>query len=135
ITPRNDGLDDLLLHMKDTAATLLGDTPYEFVAPEDRLSESMTIEFKRNVFLAFKESITNIAKHAAPTNVEIRISFHDGRFRMAITDNGNGFDRESIRRGNGLASLAKRASTIGGTCTVTSTPGKGTSVEFCASMS
>ena len=133
IKPRNDTLDDLLLRMKDTASALLGDIGHDFETSRNENSMKVTIDFKRNFFLAFKEILTNIVKHASATRVQIQVQHKDGMLETVIHDNGCGFDRSSagaVRRGNGLGSLKNRASNLRGEFEITSQPGKGTSVRF-----
>jgi signal transduction histidine kinase len=134
IKPEDDSLDDLLLRMKDTASSLLGETPFDFHSPREQNSATITIDFKRNVFLAFKEIMTNITKHAMASRVEIHVTLHDHVFEMVIHDNGSGFDPNAHHRGNGLQSLQKRAHQIGGSCKITSAPDQGTTVTFSGAM-
>lgn len=134
IKPENDTLGDLLLRMKDTAATLLGQTTADFHFPNMAAEGPMGVDFKRSVFLAFKEIITNIARHAAATRVEISLALLNGRFEMVIRDNGKGFDMNLPHRGNGLQSIQKRAHHIGGSCEIVSAPGNGTTVKFWGKM-
>ena len=133
IKPRNDTLDDLLLRMKDTASALLREIGHDFETSGDENSMKVTIEFKRNYFLAFKEILTNIVKHASATRVQIQVEDRDGMLETVIHDNGCGFDQSSagaVRRGNGLGSLKNRARNIRGEFEITSQPGRGTSVRF-----
>ncbi len=134
IKPENDTLDDLFLRMKDTALTLLGDVSVEFHSPDVLDSTTIGIDFKRSVFLAFKEIITNIAKHSKASVVEIRVALQDHVFELVVSDDGTGFDTTAHHRGNGLQSLRKRAEHIGGSCTITSVPHSGTTVVFCGKM-
>ncbi len=130
IKPENDTLDDLFVRMKETASLLLGDTEFTFYAPKDGTSKVIPIDFKRNVFLAFKEIITNVAKHAGATRVEIRVALRDDIVELVVSDNGKGFVESGIQRGNGLPSLRKRARSLGGSCEIDSGPGRGTTVMF-----
>jgi ligand-binding sensor domain-containing protein len=134
INPENDTFNDLFLKMKDTASTLLAEIDLEFHAPQVGESKILPINFKRNVFLAFKEIITNIAKHAKASKANVRIALRDGVFSMILSDNGQGFDQKGTHNGNGLQSLQKRAQQIGGSCKITSVPGQGTTVTFSGAM-
>ena len=135
IKPENDTLDDLLLRMKDTASALLGEIPFTFHSPDTVESEAIALDFKRSVFLAFKEIITNVAKHSNATMVEIRIRMQDRQFEIVVNDNGKGFDPGRRHHGNGLQSLHKRAEHIDGSCLIESAVGQGTVVTFAAPMS
>lgn len=133
IKPKNDRLDDLLLRMKDTASSLLSGLEYDFHTPKNdpaKRDVRITIDFKRNFFLAFKEILTNIVKHASATKVQIQVQQRDGILETVISDNGRGFDQLTVRCGNGLSNLLNRAQNIGGLCEITSQPGRGTTVRF-----
>jgi signal transduction histidine kinase len=71
------------------------------------------------------EALANVLKHSNATNSHVSIE-HVGRFlEVSISDDGVGFDPESVRR-NGLAGLSDRVSALSGTVTVTAAPGAGT---------
>jgi signal transduction histidine kinase len=50
---------------------------------------------RREVFLIFKESLTNVAKHAAATRVKIDFDLSHDDLKFSIADNGQGFDLET----------------------------------------
>jgi signal transduction histidine kinase len=54
----------------------------------------------------------------------------NGDLVAVIEDNGHGFDPAAHREGNGLRNLAARFEELGGTCSIDSTPGKGTRAVF-----
>jgi len=80
-----------------------------------------------------QEALSNVKKHAAANQVTVRIEGGPGSLRVEVRDNGSGFDpeaaREFLRAGKvGLASMRERAELAGGTLTLKSAPGDGTSV-------
>jgi PAS domain S-box-containing protein len=84
-------------------------------------------------YRVIQEALSNITKHAKATRVEIRIVAASGTLQVEVTDDGGGFDttdaREFLRDGKvGLASMRERAELAGGTFTVRSTTGSGTTV-------
>ena len=85
---------------------------------------------RHSLFLAVKETLNNIIRHASATEVELQISQLDDRLHIIITDNGCGFDWNSIQRGNGLTNLEERLQAMRGECHVESHPGGGTTVKF-----
>ena len=130
LNPSHDSLDDFLLKMKDVATRLLAGVTWTFVAPKERLLEKVSIEFKRNVFLIFKESLNNIVRHSRATQVTIEVSQSGGAFTMRIRDNGRGFDAQAAFPGSGIANLRRRAEQIGGELEVMSDPAQGTTVSL-----
>jgi signal transduction histidine kinase len=85
---------------------------------------------KRNIVLMFKESLTNIVKHARATSVTIETASGDGVFVLQITDDGVGFDTAVDSPGNGITNLRRRAKDVGGPIELHSAPGQGTRIRF-----
>lgn len=134
ITPERDNIDDLVLHLKDTASSLLGEIGHRFEDHTGGVDVHLSLELRRNVFLAYKEILTNIVRHAGATLVEIDVSRQNGILSMRIRDNGRGFEEPAAHTGNGLNSIRNRAKSVGGTCTISSAPGTGTTISFTASI-
>ena len=74
------------------------------------------------------EALTNVVKHADAEQVRICLTQPGGLLAVEVSDNGQGFAPASVR-GLGLAGLADRISTVGGTLLVDSQPGRGTTVH------
>ena len=88
-------------------------------------------ETRRQAYLAFKEAITNVVKHARATEVHISIGIEDTTLVVEVADNGCGFTAESgDPTGIGLAGMRARLEAIGGSAALTSTPGGGTRAVF-----
>jgi signal transduction histidine kinase len=77
-------------------------------------------------YFVCSEALANVAKHASASGVRIVVSGNDGRLAVEIEDDGVG--GADIARGSGLRGLADRVETLGGTLTVVSPPGGGTSL-------
>jgi NO-binding membrane sensor protein with MHYT domain/two-component sensor histidine kinase len=85
----------------------------------------------------YLEALTNIAKHAAASEVLVDLHSQGDSIALHITDDGRGFDVRTPVPGEtygwGLAIMRERAAAIGGTLRVRSAPGTGTSIEFSIS--
>lgn len=80
------------------------------------------------VFLrAAQEALANIRKHARASAVSVALSSSHGSVRLSVTDNGIGVDG-GRSEGFGLRGMRARVKQVGGTMTVASTPGGGTTV-------
>jgi len=85
-------------------------------------------------FRIAQESMTNARGHAKASKVQVKLEFRDKSVRMTVSDNGTGFEipqrvSDFARIGKlGLAGMQERARLIGGTFSIQSTPGLGTSV-------
>lgn len=130
LNPQNDTLDDMMLKMKELAGRLLQNLHYTFIAPQGQLKTKVSIEFKRNVFLIFKEALNNIVRHASATEVEIVVWQKDGQFNMKIADNGMGFDRKATKSGFGLENFNRRAGQLKAILHIESEPGRGTVINL-----
>lgn len=84
-----------------------------------------------------QESLTNISKYAPTAHVRIDISDEGGMLTAEITDDGPGFDINILSKTNGfgLKGLNERAASIGGWLDISSTLGRGTSVNLVAPLS
>lgn len=84
------------------------------------------------LFRMYQESLTNIARHAAAT--QVTSSFEAGTLALVltITDNGKGFDvsKSKQKKTLGLLGMNERVLLMGGTLSIESVPGKGTSVRI-----
>ncbi|MEM1285145.1 MAG: histidine kinase [Pseudomonadota bacterium] len=88
----------------------------------------------RAVQLAFyriaQESLTNAAKHADARSISVYFDGLDSQALLVIKDDGCGFDRANVPLGHmGLHFMKERMADIGGTLTLDTSPGKGTSIE------
>ena len=85
---------------------------------------------KTGLFRIFQESLTNVARHADAKKIKVDLEKQDGKIVLRIIDNGRGFDQDKItdKRTLGILGMKERTAMIGGTYTIISTPGKGTTV-------
>lgn len=116
INPTNDRLDHLLLRMKETAADLLSKQGIHHTIrfPKEDLPHSLEMEFRRNLFLIFKELLNNIFKHAQASHVEIDLAKKNGVLILKVKDDGVGFDPSAANNGNGLLNMKMRAMKLNG---------------------
>jgi signal transduction histidine kinase len=85
---------------------------------------------RHSLFLAVKEALNNVIRHSSATEVELQISPLDDALQVVISDNGRGFDWNTIRRGNGLTNLHERLEALNGHCQIESQVGRGTMVRL-----
>lgn len=98
--------------------------------PMDLPPLRLNANVRHNVFLAVKESLHNVVRHAHASEVLFEFEVRDGLLQMSIADNGQGFDPSTPADGNGLVNLQQRLASVGGTCEVRSQPGTGTKVRL-----
>lgn len=78
-----------------------------------------------------QEALNNALKHAAASQVTVRICCDDRDLELEVSDNGAGFDPAGLQNqgGLGLHSMAERAAALGGRLEVHSMPGQGARVR------
>lgn len=81
------------------------------------------------LYFCCMEAVQNAAKHSGASTLVVRLSDHLGTSQLVVTDDGAGFGRASGQStGTGLANMRDRMDAVGGTVTVTSLAGIGTTV-------
>ena len=83
------------------------------------------------LFRILQEALNNVAKHSGADRVSIFFSVEGDRVLLHVRDCRRGFEIESIQNqgGLGLVSMRERLQLVGGTMTVTSSPGRGAHIE------
>ena len=87
---------------------------------------------ERELFRIVQEAVTNVLRHARASTLQVALAFEPGRVTVSVRDDGRGFDpaARAIRsRRLGLTSMRERARALGGSLSVESAPGKGTTVR------
>jgi PAS domain S-box-containing protein len=85
------------------------------------------------VFRIIQESLTNIARHAAATQVEIIVTRTNNYLCFEVSDNGKGFDPSAVasRKSFGLVGIRERVTMMEGSYGLDSKPGAGTRIRVC----
>lgn len=85
---------------------------------------------RHHVLLAVKEALNNVAKHSGADKVSLQLQYAEGVMRVAIEDNGRGFNPDDVREGEGLSNMRERLRDVGGRAEFQSQPGGGARVVF-----
>jgi signal transduction histidine kinase len=100
---------------------------YQISPQADTMIKSM--EARKNILLIIKEALNNIAKYSKATAASVSVVEEAEHFAVIIADNGVGFDPAVAKKGNGLKNIQARCTALKGTCTITSSPGNGCSID------
>jgi PAS domain S-box-containing protein len=101
-----------------------------------RQGELLSEEVRVFLFRALRELLLNVVKHAQTSKAEVSIERSPSRVRVSVQDNGAGFDPAAAEErwqpggGFGLFSLRERARHLGGSLTIESEPGGGTTAKL-----
>jgi signal transduction histidine kinase len=95
--------------------------------------EQVTGEKRTVLYRVAQEALTNVARHAQASQAQVKIDKLDGDVCMKIKDNGKGFQKQQVfhtKKGVrlGLLGMSERLDMVGGKFTISSAPGKGTTV-------
>jgi two-component system sensor histidine kinase UhpB len=82
------------------------------------------------LFRIFQEILTNVARHAKATRVDVEMTSTGGNLMLEVKDNGKGIPSDKISGGVslGILGMRERAALLGGRLAIRGTPGKGTTV-------
>jgi ligand-binding sensor domain-containing protein/signal transduction histidine kinase len=114
VDPRRDSYQDLIRRMRQFAIEMLGEK-VRFIASGEDQTRPVGPNFRRQVFLIFKEAVHNAARHADCSQVNIEMKMERDGIALTVQDNGTGFDTGSDSDGHGLASMRTRAKNLSGT--------------------
>ena len=120
------GLRADVLRVVDDEREALGFEPrIRFDGPVDATSNTVAAE----LIPALREALSNVARHAGATAVEVDVQHRDGTITLRVVDDGIGLATQSSG-GSGLRNLAQRATKLGGRCEVTAATDGGTVLEW-----
>lgn len=130
VNPANDSLEKLLAKMRETANLMLEGMDVDFNFDVDKSSFNNDLNFRRNLFLLYKEILQNIVRHAKASQVIIKLDQNEKQFTLSVKDNGIGFNTKTEFKGNGLKNFQHRAEEMNGEIVVSSEPDMGTQVKL-----
>jgi signal transduction histidine kinase len=138
VNPANDSLEHFTDHICKFAQDYLSlaGIRCRLDFPESVPAYPMPSPERHSLFLAAKEALHNIVKHAQAGQVWIRLKLEQGVLLLLVEDDGKGWDTEILTAasptvaGHGLSNMQKRMEQLGGRFAQQSKPGKGTIVRL-----
>jgi signal transduction histidine kinase len=123
------GLTDALRDHADTISSEHGIA----TLVEGSIDQRLSPEVETGLYRIAQEALMNACRHSGARRIEIRLETMDHVVRLSVRDDGEGFDaQERVERNGGqhfgLLAMRERASMLGGTLQIISSPGHGTSV-------
>jgi len=139
VNPENDTLDGLIGYLSHYAERLFDGTNVRcrLAMPVHLSSAVLPADVRHDLFLAVKEALTNVLKHASASEVRITVSETGSTVEILIEDNGCGFEPNETatrRKGNGLTNMRKRIEDLGGRLALTTAPGHGTALQLTVDL-
>jgi len=135
VNPANDTLDRFANYLTQSAKLFLDAAGLRarFDIPPELPSTALAGKTRHYLFLAAREALNNVTKHAHADLVRIELRVDAAELRIAVEDNGCGFppaEAGAAGTHEGMESMRQRMEEIGGQFRLTSQPGKGTRAEF-----
>jgi ligand-binding sensor domain-containing protein/two-component sensor histidine kinase len=136
INPENDDMDKMLQRMLNHAKELSGLREETIQMNIDNKARHLKLELeqRRNIFLIYKEAVTNALKYADCRLIQVDVTVHGNVLHLTVTDDGKGFDVGEEREGNGLKNMQRRAAEIDGDIRIHSEKNKGTTIELIVAL-
>ncbi len=120
------GLRQRVLALTSEAAGALGFDPHVlFRGPVDNTTEQVAVE----LLTVLREALSNVARHARATEVQVDI-VADGDVTLRVVDDGGGLPAERRTAGRGVLNMQTRATALGGTMLARSRSPSGAVIEW-----
>ncbi|MBD3002547.1 GAF domain-containing protein [Streptomyces sp. 5-10] len=128
---RSEGLRARLVAAMERAAEALGFAPA--LRMTGLLDTNVPAGHAEHMLAVAGEALSNAARHAQATAVDVSVEVTDTALRLKVADNGHGVDPAVTRR-SGLANLKRRAEELGGSFSLRPNEPTGTVVEWAAPL-
>jgi len=132
INPERDHLSDLSRRMRHFVSDVCTarQIAFKFDTPPAERDVPVGANIRREVFLLFKEAVTNMVRHSGCSEADLEFREDELGLFLQIADNGHGFDAGTVSDGHGLLSMRQRTQALGGQFDILSAPGRGTILTF-----
>lgn len=139
VNPSNDTLEGIVNYVCKYAQEYLAvaGLRYRLEIPPHLPDASIAPEVRHNIFLAAKEAVTNIVRHARATSAWLRLVLQPNQFTLEIADDGRGLaglDPQRAATRNGLKNMRRRMEDVGGSFEFIQRPEGGTTVRLTAPL-
>ena len=134
VDSKKDTFESLVGYLASYAQEILSGSGIacRFDFPDELTACVLSPEIRHNVFLAYKEALYNIIRHANASEVNFALTIRSKECEFSICDNGKGLNhgKSSIRAGggHGLNNMKARMNALGGNCIVKNSSVQGTEV-------
>lgn len=136
VNPQRDSLHDLIVKLKDSYNEFFSSIGISFQVINVEKSDDIKLpmEYKQNLLLMFKEAINNSIKHSGCRKLILEALYKNDVIEIVLKDDGNGFDLNSVKFGNGIKNMESRANKIKGKLSWKAESGNGTTVIFSGKL-
>ena len=97
--------------------------------PDDETDRLLSATAKLTLYRIVQEQVNNILRHANAKQVFIELFPEEGQVELIVSDDGIGFDPETVKKGMGLENMRSRTALLNGKFDIIAAPGKGTKIK------
>jgi signal transduction histidine kinase len=119
-----------ILNFIEKAKTAKDDINFKFIIDEQLKVIKFSSVVGINLYRTIQEAINNAIKYSEAKDIVVEVKKVGHQIKIAIHDNGKGFDMEKIDFGNGIYNIKKRIEEVNGTCEILSELNKGTEITI-----
>lgn len=124
-------MQSLRVAIKDLVADLSVTTSLLFhIDLKEGVEEMLEEEYKVVLYRMVQELTTNIIKYAGASTVHLSLDHNEKEVVLKVSDDGKGFDPNSVKKGTGLSNIFHRAATFNGRVEIETAPGKGCCIKI-----
>lgn len=125
-----DDLSSRIYNFIEKAQSVKENTAFKFTVDESLKNSKFSSLEGVNLYRTIQEAVNNAIKYADASEVSIQVQPNENGIAIDISDNGKGFDLETIDLGNGIVNMQKRIEEIGGVFKIHSELDKGTQITI-----
>ena len=132
MNPANSELDIVIPYLSEFAARSLEGADISLHLRDDSDGQSIRIDVakRKDLFLSFKEAITNIIRHSRASRVNIHFQYNHQMLSILILDNGIGINNNDANPGNGIRNMKARMERWKGKALLSPSAPEGTNVKL-----
>lgn len=133
VNPRNDNLESVMVRVREFAADACESMNIQLEFNIDSSADRILLDAakRKNIFLLCKEAINNAVKYSRCKTLTVSAEkLRKDGIQITISDDGNGFEEQHIRKGNGLMNMKARAASLDGEISIDSVKGRGTTISL-----
>lgn len=132
VNPEHNSLKKLMQKLEEYAMEIavVKNIKVEMNTPESLTQLQLPVESLHNIYLFGKEAINNAVKYSHASLLELSVQHFDHVIEFTIMDNGKGFDMATVKKGNGLMNMQKRADEAAAILSIQSVSQQGTLISF-----
>ena len=125
-----DDLSSRIYNFIEKAQSVKENTAFKFSVDESLKNNKFSSLEGVNLYRTIQEAVNNAIKYADATEVSVQVKPNENGITIDISDNGKGFDLDTIDLGNGIVNMQKRIEEIGGVFKIKSELDKGTQITI-----